>query len=196
MFRQIKEGRQVGVDRQGNKYYENLDLPYGQHRWVEPAKYESPQLWDASNIPPEWHGWMHYTTDRVPESSPLPTGRAIAQHSDVSKDMESHVVPEAVRDGQWRPNQTLNRERGYGIKNYYQNQVGGNGFYIQPGNVASPLHKEYVPKVFENAWSPPAGLMKKKPEPPTKFQRFRAERDAMNKAEQMNAVASKKEAKQ
>jgi NADH:ubiquinone oxidoreductase subunit len=184
MFRQIKEGTLVGQDRYGNKYFENLDLPYGQHRWLEPKNYEAQQLFDASSIPPEWHGWMHYTTDRVPSEKPLPSGPAMVKQTDVPKPLDTHQVPETVRSGEWRPNPTLNRERGYGVKNMYQTQMGGNGYYIQPGSVASPLHKEHVPKVFENAWTPPSGMMKKNPNPPSKFQKFAAEREALNKAEE------------
>ena len=186
MFRQIKEGNLVGTDRYGNKYFENLDLPYGQHRWYEPKNYVAQQLHDASSIPPEWHGWMHSTTDRVPASSPLPAAPAVVEHSDVPKKLDTHVVPEGVRaqGGEWRPNPTLNRERGYGVQNIYQTQMGGNGYYVQPGNVLSPVHKEFTPRVFENAWVPPKGMMKKNPDPPSKFKKFSAEREALNKAEQ------------
>ncbi|KAL9225069.1 hypothetical protein vseg_001036 [Gypsophila vaccaria] len=52
----------VGVDQFGNKYFENLDLQYGRHRWVE---YASKNRYNASQVPPEWHGWLHYITDRT-----------------------------------------------------------------------------------------------------------------------------------
>jgi len=35
----------------------------GQHRWVE---YKDIHNFDASMIPPEWHGWMHHTFDETP----------------------------------------------------------------------------------------------------------------------------------
>lgn len=50
----IKFGECVGEDVNGNRYYENLDYPHGQHRWVEFKDIHNP---DASTIPPEWHGW-------------------------------------------------------------------------------------------------------------------------------------------
>merc|ERR1719378_1022632 len=53
-----------GVDRYGNHYYENLDMQWGRHRWVEYAARK--QDMDASQVPPEWHGWLHYTTRRIP----------------------------------------------------------------------------------------------------------------------------------
>jgi NADH:ubiquinone oxidoreductase subunit len=46
----LKFGDLKGVDRFGNKYYENVELPYGQHRWVEYSNIHNP---DSSQIPPE-----------------------------------------------------------------------------------------------------------------------------------------------
>ncbi|XP_057854738.2 probable NADH dehydrogenase [ubiquinone] 1 alpha subcomplex subunit 12 isoform X2 [Cryptomeria japonica] len=55
----------VGVDSFGNKYYEKLEnVQFGRHRWVE---YGDKQRYNASNVPPEWHGWLHYITDHTPE---------------------------------------------------------------------------------------------------------------------------------
>lgn len=57
-------GRFVGRDEQGNRYYEQrrgvgpLGVP---RRWVT---YKS--LAEASQVPPEWHGWLHYTHDTPP----------------------------------------------------------------------------------------------------------------------------------
>ncbi|WOL09517.1 D-xylose-proton symporter-like 2 [Canna indica] len=52
----------VGVDKAGNKYYEKLDTQSGRHRWVE---YAEKGRYNASQVPPEWHGWLHYITDRT-----------------------------------------------------------------------------------------------------------------------------------
>ncbi|XP_072958041.1 probable NADH dehydrogenase [ubiquinone] 1 alpha subcomplex subunit 12 isoform X2 [Typha angustifolia] len=53
----------VGVDKFGNKYYEKLhDTQFGRHRWVE---YAEKRRYDASQIPPEWHGWLHHITDHT-----------------------------------------------------------------------------------------------------------------------------------
>lgn len=83
----------VGVDKFGNKYYEKLgDTQYGEsfifgylqrslffcwimhcsyllflsyigrHRWVE---YASKDRYNASQVPPEWHGWLHFITDHT-----------------------------------------------------------------------------------------------------------------------------------
>lgn len=58
------KGRAVGTDIFGNRYYEERAEVKGRRRrrWVlfrgrvEPSK-----------VPPEWHGWLHYTHDK-----PLP----------------------------------------------------------------------------------------------------------------------------
>jgi NADH:ubiquinone oxidoreductase subunit len=58
------KGRLVGRDPAGNRYYEERWPRAGlrARRWVLYAG--APE---ASKVPPEWHAWLHYTTD-----SPLP----------------------------------------------------------------------------------------------------------------------------
>ena len=53
-------GRLVGTDSAGNTYYEERRGVPGRRvrRWVDYAG-----AVEATNIPPEWHGWMHHTTD-------------------------------------------------------------------------------------------------------------------------------------
>ncbi|KAK4789392.1 hypothetical protein SAY86_020711 [Trapa natans] len=55
-------GTVVGVDKFGNKYYENTTVQYGRHRWVEFAE---KSRYNASQVPPEWHGWLHHITDHT-----------------------------------------------------------------------------------------------------------------------------------
>lgn len=58
-------GRQVGTDRFGNRYYEShrVQPVYGRRRrWVLYARETDP-----TSVPPEWHAWLHHTTD-----APLP----------------------------------------------------------------------------------------------------------------------------
>lgn len=58
-------GTSVGTDSFGNKYYRGK--PRGkttrERRWVIYA--QDPE---ASRVPPEWHGWLHHQTDRVPSN--------------------------------------------------------------------------------------------------------------------------------
>lgn len=85
---ELKIGTLVGTDEMGNRYYENnlyfygnilifsyinifnnyIKIKYlisGRNRWVE--YHESVGLnYDASQIPAEWYGWIHYKTDLLP----------------------------------------------------------------------------------------------------------------------------------
>ncbi len=61
-------GRAVGSDAAGNRYFteKNVRTTGRTKRWVV---FNGPP--EASAVPPEWHSWLHYTTDE-----PLPvTGR-------------------------------------------------------------------------------------------------------------------------
>lgn len=57
-------GQYVGEDDRGNRYYQDRDGegPAGKpRRWVI---YKG--LAEASKVPPEWFGWLHYTVDAPP----------------------------------------------------------------------------------------------------------------------------------
>jgi NADH:ubiquinone oxidoreductase subunit len=76
-------GEHVGTDFAGNKYYRaRKRVPAGQpfagseRRWVIYAGSN-----DASNVPSEWHGWLHGSLDGVPESHLPPTRIWEADHS-------------------------------------------------------------------------------------------------------------------
>jgi NADH:ubiquinone oxidoreductase subunit len=63
-------GRKVGQDAQGNVYYIEKRARPGlrQRRWVAYAGVP-----EASKVPPEWHAWLHYTTEApIPESARRP----------------------------------------------------------------------------------------------------------------------------
>ena len=72
----IKMGTLVGVDRLGNKYFENLEEQHGRHRWVE-YNTEIGSHREASRIQPEWHGWMHHMTDNTPMTPSTKRGMII-----------------------------------------------------------------------------------------------------------------------
>jgi len=62
-----RHGTSVGDDSFGNKYYEDKDNigPAGKpRRWVI---YNGEA--DASKVPPEWHGWLHYSVDEPPSGA-------------------------------------------------------------------------------------------------------------------------------
>ncbi len=62
-------GRFVGEDEQGNRYYEQKKLPEGRktrRRWVI---FNGPV--EASRVPAEWHAWLHHISDEPPTTAPL-----------------------------------------------------------------------------------------------------------------------------
>ncbi len=83
-------GHKVGTDRFGNQYWESRKdfRAYGRkRRWVLYAGTA-----EASKVPPEWHAWLHHTTQApLPEQKrhawqvehrPNPTGTAAAYRPD------------------------------------------------------------------------------------------------------------------
>lgn len=58
-------GEQVGQDRYGNKYFvsKHSSSKTPQRRWV--LFKEKPE---ASAVPAQWHGWLHHTTNDIPQS--------------------------------------------------------------------------------------------------------------------------------
>uniref|UniRef100_A0A8C3ACX2 NADH dehydrogenase [ubiquinone] 1 alpha subcomplex subunit 12 n=1 Tax=Cyclopterus lumpus TaxID=8103 RepID=A0A8C3ACX2_CYCLU len=69
-----KVGALVGVDKYGNKYYEDKKYFFGRHRWVIYTKEMNGKntMWDldASMVPSEWHGWLHCMTENPPTTHP------------------------------------------------------------------------------------------------------------------------------
>ena len=70
LFTIAKRGALVGTDAFGNRYYQSRDnVSYDgrKRRWVIYNGYA-----EASKVPPEWHGWLHYTLDEPPTEVQLP----------------------------------------------------------------------------------------------------------------------------
>jgi len=81
-------GRFVGEDVDGNKYYEQKRDPgpnYRRRRWV---LYKATP--EASRVPPEWHAWLHYTT-----ATPLPA--SARQKWQTPHEMNLTGTPESYR---------------------------------------------------------------------------------------------------
>lgn len=53
-----RNGEFVGKDELGNSYYQQRN---GNRRWVIYNGISEP-----SSVPPDWHGWLHYTVDTPP----------------------------------------------------------------------------------------------------------------------------------
>ncbi|XP_076298385.1 NADH dehydrogenase (ubiquinone) B17.2 subunit [Lasioglossum baleicum] len=104
----IKAGTLVGVDSEGNKYYENNSYFYSSNRWVIYAdKYGMD--YDASQVTPEWYGWLHYKTDLLPHRDPTrPKYKWMAKHKpNLSGTNEAYMpystVPPKIQP--WKPQQ-------------------------------------------------------------------------------------------
>ncbi|CAG0882945.1 unnamed protein product [Cyprideis torosa] len=65
----IRIGEFVGEDCFGNKYYHDPNYFIGRSRWVE-YNHKVGLNFDASQVPPEWFGWLHYKTDDPPSKVP------------------------------------------------------------------------------------------------------------------------------
>jgi NADH:ubiquinone oxidoreductase subunit len=59
-------GELVGSDGFGNRYYRDRKARRGKRekRWVI---YNGEA--EASRVPPEWHMWLHHTTDTIPDAA-------------------------------------------------------------------------------------------------------------------------------
>uniref|UniRef100_A0A914BX96 NADH dehydrogenase [ubiquinone] 1 alpha subcomplex subunit 12 n=1 Tax=Acrobeloides nanus TaxID=290746 RepID=A0A914BX96_9BILA len=70
----LKSGRLVGKDKFGNLYFEDNSHHIPKNRWV---KYPD-KVWldyDPSQIPAEWHRWLHHICDDPPTiDNPVPEG--------------------------------------------------------------------------------------------------------------------------
>lgn len=86
----LKFGVLRGVDSFNNKYYEDVSLPYGQHRWVEYSNIHNP---DPTMIQPEWHGWMHHVFDETPDEAAKKAFDTLPTAVDSHAIFNSHVAP-------------------------------------------------------------------------------------------------------
>lgn len=66
-FRTIKLGTYKGTDPGGNEYYENLSPISGMARWV---LYKDPKDYDGSDCWPGYNQWIHFVSDRTPDTEP------------------------------------------------------------------------------------------------------------------------------
>uniref|UniRef100_A0A8C5CWH7 NADH dehydrogenase [ubiquinone] 1 alpha subcomplex subunit 12 n=1 Tax=Gadus morhua TaxID=8049 RepID=A0A8C5CWH7_GADMO len=71
----VKTGALIGVDKYGNKYFEDSkNYFFGRHRWVLYTTEMNGKntMWevDGSMVPAEWHRWLHCMTDDPPTTHP------------------------------------------------------------------------------------------------------------------------------
>ncbi|CAK0763364.1 NADH dehydrogenase (ubiquinone) 1 alpha subcomplex subunit 12 [Azospirillaceae bacterium] len=88
----FRRGQLVGEDQFGNRYYiekkKTPSLPR-RRRWViyngEP---------EATKVPPEWHGWLHYTHDEpIPLKSEFHQSWVKPHQANRSGSLQAHKPP-------------------------------------------------------------------------------------------------------
>ena len=98
-------GKKVGTDNENNKFF--VHKKNNNQRWVI---YNG--LMDASRVAADWHDWLHYRTDEIPnESDKKPnwykihkenvTGTAEAYNPDKSKQNEPEILKKNYEP--WKP---------------------------------------------------------------------------------------------
>mmetsp|Transcript_14349 Transcript_14349/g.42327 ORF Transcript_14349/g.42327 Transcript_14349/m.42327 type:complete len:224 (+) Transcript_14349:59-730(+) len=84
-------GQLIGTDVNGNKYFEDLNAPYGRTRWVEyptvPGTWALEDKFDASMVHPDWHGWLHYMHDAPGSKVSAEYSKPFKQHHRVNQTM-------------------------------------------------------------------------------------------------------------
>uniref|UniRef100_A0A7S2GA95 NADH dehydrogenase [ubiquinone] 1 alpha subcomplex subunit 12 n=2 Tax=Florenciella parvula TaxID=236787 RepID=A0A7S2GA95_9STRA len=111
----IKFGECVGTDVNGNQYFENLDYPHGQHRWVEYADIHN---YDAASVPPEWHGWMTHMQDAPGSDAREFITEKLKTKLEIDKGDHSiydHHVGHTTYEMDTLLNHTMHRKRGFNI---------------------------------------------------------------------------------
>ncbi|KAG4066009.1 hypothetical protein HA402_001256 [Bradysia odoriphaga] len=89
----LKVGTLVGTDKYGNKYFESPYYFYGRNRWIEYAPQHHLE-YDASQIPAEWYGWMHYKTDLPPDrDGKRPQYKWMLDHSENLSGRKEQYMP-------------------------------------------------------------------------------------------------------
>jgi NADH:ubiquinone oxidoreductase subunit len=131
-------GTYMGCDAFGNRYYENrVDYPAGQHRWVEPSDIHN---FDATHVPPEWHGWLTHMNDATPTMEK----EYIEEKLKSLRKGEISHAPYQSNVGHQEPyfnfhgmhDQSQIRSRGYNIGNHVVGLPPGapDAYYTQPGS--------------------------------------------------------------
>jgi len=148
----VKFGELKGVDKFGNKYYENLDLPYGQHRWVEYANVHDP---DASAITPEWHGWMHHTFDETPDELDKIERQTLPTTEVTNAIYSSHVGKVEPVDMKGQVNVSTFRQRGWKVgSGNWTGPEDADEYYKQPGHPLSSEQGRFEKRKEQTEWTP------------------------------------------
>lgn len=100
-------GTLVGIDKEGNKYYENNSYMHGANRWVVYSD-KAYLDYDGSQIAAEWHGWMHYMTDIPPTKADQVKHPWMIDHKENLTGTAQQYVPYSTvrpKIQSWKPGQ-------------------------------------------------------------------------------------------
>lgn len=87
-------GEEVGQDAMGNRYYRDRKRKLAggsvrkERRWVI---FKSDP--EASQVPPEWHGWLHHTSDDIPPEGGAPKRPWMKEHRPNMTGTEAAYLP-------------------------------------------------------------------------------------------------------
>ncbi|VDN59423.1 unnamed protein product [Dracunculus medinensis] len=103
---ETRSGTFVGEDKFGNRYYEDKSYNVPRSRWVEYPEYRWLE-YDASQIPPEWHHWLHHMTDKTPVQNPPVQRKWILGHEEnLTLELDKKYVPYSTTRSKivgWQP---------------------------------------------------------------------------------------------
>ena len=95
------KGAPVGQDGFGNKYYEaksEMNAIGKKKRWVV---YKGKP--EASKVPAQWHGWLHYTTDILPTQKQQPAYSWLKEHlPNLTGTKRAYMPPGHISSGKER----------------------------------------------------------------------------------------------
>ena len=101
----VRTGQLIGEDKYGNKYYENKTYFMGRSRFVE-YPYKGRLDFDGSQIPAEWHRWMHYMTDDPPSTHPPTPRKFFIDHAKNPSGSKDAYIPYSTTTPKiefWKP---------------------------------------------------------------------------------------------
>ncbi|KAI1726291.1 NADH ubiquinone oxidoreductase subunit NDUFA12 domain-containing protein [Ditylenchus destructor] len=110
---QTRAGTLVGTDKFGNKYYEDNSYYMPRNRYVVYPD----RVWldyDGSQVPPEWHRWLHHTADKTPIEEPPVQHKWMLEHQEnKSLSLADKYVPYSTTRTKvqgWEPGQKQGSE--------------------------------------------------------------------------------------
>lgn len=105
-----RTARPVGTDHFGNRYFEQKP-PRRRRKGGRGGRLRRFVLYagpaDASRVPPEWHGWLHHQTDRLPTEAGPFTQAWVREHvPNLTGTVAAYRPPGSTLRGGHRPRAT------------------------------------------------------------------------------------------